>query len=330
MLQSRVDVEATDGSKKTALHIAAEGGRNDAVQLLLIFGASPNASDDRGYAPVVNAVMRGKVANAAALLNGGAEQAICLHLMIKYGSADDLMSLLTKTKITIDLELENEDGLTPLMQAASWGDGMEGTEKIHIILDAGGKVEQASSVTKSTALHVACYHGHERNAYHLLARGAPIGTTDARGLFPLDVARLNTGWGWRCKDYIVAVSEAYSTGAKAGVELYADVTEQMWQIPFEFRRIHLPKVTSEAILRWAYEATKDAAACYTFIGGKGSFEKERIIMFWGGVRKCPRSIREVGSGLKRRMYVGCMTAYLVYQRNVRMNIADVLKPTYQF
>ena len=330
MLRAGVGVELTDRFKKTALHVAAEGGSNEAVKLLLTFGSSVNASDDRGYAPVVNAVMRGKVANAASLLEAGAEQSICLQLMIKYGTAEDLMDLFTKAKMTLDLAQENGDGLTPLMQAASWGDGMEGTEKIHIILDAGGMVDQASSVTKSTALHVACHHGHERNVYHLLARGASVHTRDSRGLLPLDVARSNTGWGWRCEKYVNAVQEAHSTGVQDGVDLYTGVTEKMWQIPFELRRIHFPKHTEEAILTWAYGAIKDAVACYTFLGGKGSPANERIILFWGGERRHPGCIREVGSGMKIRMYVGCMAAYLVHTRNVRMNIADVLTQVYQF
>ena len=330
MLRSGVDVEAADSENDKALHVAAERGSKHAVQLLIIFGASVNASDRRGYAPVVNAVMGGKVENAAVLLDAGADQAMCLQLMVKYRSDQDLMYLLMRAQLPIDLELENDEGLTPLMQAATWGDGMEGKEKITVLLDAGAKVGQVSAVCNHTALHLACYHGHAGNAYHLLARGAPVWVRDHRGLLPIDVARLNNGRGWICERYIIAVSEATYTGALEGVDLYADNTRNMWETPFELRRIFYPKETTLAIATWAAEATADAVACYTFLGDKGSPASAFGIMFWGQERKCARRLREVGSGNFKNRYVGCVAAYLVHPRNTRMNIADALTSEYWF
>jgi len=74
---------------QTPLHLAVVTGQVEIVQSLLEFGASPNCPDRKG-------------------LN-------CLHLAVSYGHVDCLRLLLTSSKITVDLNALNYEGIFHLL-----------------------------------------------------------------------------------------------------------------------------------------------------------------------------------------------------------------------
>ena len=324
-----MEVHTGSPYNSTALHVAAGKGGQEVVEELIYWKASVNALDSGGQTPLVRAVMNEKKENVVALLAAGASQRRCLELSVKYWSTEMLRGLIQETTVLLDFDLEDEDGLTPLMQAASWGDGMEGTRKIHTILDACCQIDQVSTKTKQTALQIACERGHERNVYHLLARGASVANRDARGLSALDVARMHRGHCWNCAGYIRAVLTAPSTGAEEGVALYASEAMAAWEAPFELRRNHLPRETVRAIRAWAILARGDAKACYLFLGGPASRRAAWCTERNGQVRKGTLSWRVVGGTKEGKKYAGCVAEYLVYGRQIRMNIADVFTPVYR-
>ncbi len=324
-----MDVHAGSPYNGTAMHVAAGKGSTDVIEMLLYWKAAINATDGYGQTPLVRAIMNGKEDNVVALLNAGADERRCLELAVKYGSTEMLRGILQKTKRWLDLDIEDEDGLTPLMQAASWGDGMEGTRKIHTLLEACAVIDQVSSQTKQTALQIACVRGHEGNLYHLLARGASVMNRDKHGLCALDVALIPRGHSWKCAGYIKAVLYGPGTGPEAGVALYANESMEAWEAPFELRRVHLPRGTVFAIREWAIKAREDARACYMFLGGRGSLGIAWRIVLGDLERKNPRCVRLVGSGKSERQYAGCVAGFLVHSRRIRMNISDVFTPVYR-
>jgi len=72
LLEQRVSVDARDAGGRSALLLAVQSGRRDAVELLLAHGADPNAADDQGMTPLRAAVDANHPRIATALRRAGA------------------------------------------------------------------------------------------------------------------------------------------------------------------------------------------------------------------------------------------------------------------
>jgi ankyrin repeat protein len=66
-------IKGTDGEKNTALHLAAKGGYVEMMQVLIDAGCDLAAKNDKGFTPLVAAVVQGTPASIPVLVKAGAD-----------------------------------------------------------------------------------------------------------------------------------------------------------------------------------------------------------------------------------------------------------------
>jgi ankyrin repeat protein len=152
----RADVNANyqDAEKgSTALTVAAHGGHNAAVRLLLRAGANISLPNFEGEAPIFAAAAKGHLSTVKLLL---ASKANAQH--------------------------EKSWGATPLI-AASWKNS---SEVVEALLDAGASVNhQKNDEVGDTALSLASWCGNAETVALLLKHGADVGKRNRRDICPL-------------------------------------------------------------------------------------------------------------------------------------------------
>lgn len=79
LLEYGADPNAKDSSGSTSLHTAAQDGHNKIIQLLLEYWADPNSKDDSGLTPLHIAVKGKKVSTVKLLLDAGADKEVQDH-----------------------------------------------------------------------------------------------------------------------------------------------------------------------------------------------------------------------------------------------------------
>lgn len=87
LIMSDGNPDATDGSGKTALHHAADGGDVEAARLLLGLGADPNRRDRAGRTPLHYAVLSARDELSDLLVTCGAR----LDAMDAHGFTPDIL-----------------------------------------------------------------------------------------------------------------------------------------------------------------------------------------------------------------------------------------------
>lgn len=113
-----IDTPAVDG--KTALHLAAELGEENIVRVLLELGANANAETKLKKKPwqyAANEQIK-RILIDKAKSQTAAILAMSLHHYAQTGNLDGLKALLQKEGKSIDLNIPNSEGETPLMVAA--------------------------------------------------------------------------------------------------------------------------------------------------------------------------------------------------------------------
>ena len=139
-------VKATDQGRSTPLHHAAGFGSHAVLKLLLDNGADPNAANGRKSTP----------------LFWGIYDEARISLLVERGA---------------DLNARTVDGLTPVYQAASLGNG---TGILRLLLAKGGKAD-VKTVTGMTPLMAAARRGNVEAMRLLVGAGAGVHATDAAG-----------------------------------------------------------------------------------------------------------------------------------------------------
>lgn len=150
LVQARdFDVDATDGSGWTALHMACS--RKDGehmVDLLLSKAADPNAKTNTGQTP--------------------------LHFCASKSNLDTARTLMAQTP-PASARVRDRRGQLPLHRAAAAGN----VPMMKALLDTGKSPLNATDVDGQTALHHAVSEGHGDAALLLLQRGAEWDRKDA-------------------------------------------------------------------------------------------------------------------------------------------------------
>jgi hypothetical protein len=205
LIKAGADVDLWDLYGQTPLYVAIDmntlprGGRPDLLSedklsgldvagLLLKAGANPN----------IQLKLRPPYRNY--IFDRGGDQVLSTGatalMRAAKGGDIDAVKLLIAHKANI--ELPNEDGITPLMVAAGMGHGAnptrgrykgdaEAAECVRLLADAGGKVA-AVNRAQLTALHSAAQHGWNDTVKLLVARGAPLEAEQSQGMTPIDYA----------------------------------------------------------------------------------------------------------------------------------------------
>ncbi|KAK3255368.1 hypothetical protein CYMTET_35447 [Cymbomonas tetramitiformis] len=150
LLEAGADVNMMDGYKRTPLTKAAWWGRSEAIQVLLQAGAQLQP-DGGGLTALIEATLKGHVAAASVLVDGGAACDQC-----------------------------DSHGRLPLVVAAAWEDAAV-AEKLIRVLVRGGALPNALDGSGLAALHVVRTSGAVRA---LAEVGAEVGLMDIAGRSP--------------------------------------------------------------------------------------------------------------------------------------------------
>jgi ankyrin repeat protein len=141
LLQSQLDVNATQGGGATALHWAAHWDDLETANRLLTAGANVNAFTDLGVTPLYLASEIGSASMAETLLAAGANP-----------------------------NLTAETGVSPLMLAARAG----ASKTVHSLLSYGANINATQRSSGQTALMWAVAQGHPGVVQVLAAHGADM------------------------------------------------------------------------------------------------------------------------------------------------------------
>lgn len=168
LLSRQIDLNYVDNSNCTALTYAARRGDYDAVKLLLIAGANPNAAPSNYRPPLFSAVSAPSIACVKLLLRAGANiyaldqngyQAV--HIAC-YDEA--ILEYLLKKGASINFSSKN--GVTPLHFAVHY----QQAGSIKILLERGAEVNTTDG--EETPFLNSLYRGSDSIMEMLLAHGA--------------------------------------------------------------------------------------------------------------------------------------------------------------
>jgi ankyrin repeat protein len=168
------------------LHLAAEHGSDEIMELLLEINAEIEVRDLRGRTPLHLAAEHGNCKVVELLLKHGAnlnvrdlDKQVPLHLAVRSGNYKTVTRLVSCSQIdATDLR-----GRTPLHLAAE-----HGCFKIVWLLLENAASLEARNLRKQVPLHLAAKRGHYRTVRQLVSRGAQIKAKDMIGREPWHLA----------------------------------------------------------------------------------------------------------------------------------------------
>ncbi|GFS99414.1 hypothetical protein NPIL_346171 [Nephila pilipes] len=189
LLKNGADINAKNDKQATALHLASLNGHVDVVKTLIMIGAEINARSRDGGTPLHNAVEHGHEKIVEILLEHGAKINVVydnnlapINFAAKYGYFGIIKTLI---KFKANINNSTKSGETPLLMAAKNG---------HLEIVKFLCIEKPSVYSKDimgfTALHWSCLNGHIDIAKYLVQRGAKIGDTNMYNQTPLHLAAM--------------------------------------------------------------------------------------------------------------------------------------------
>jgi ankyrin repeat protein len=166
-LRSKINAIEVQGGTFALIHLAAQGGKIEAMQMLTDAGADFNLCSSDGQTPLDLAYQTNQQKAAIFLVENGAKFTPNQATVDRYFNGD----VWTSTKNT---------GRTLLHWAARFGSLVA----INAILSEGVPIDVQND-SGTTALHMACSFGQMDAAHLLLRRGASLQTRDYHGKCPL-------------------------------------------------------------------------------------------------------------------------------------------------
>jgi ankyrin repeat protein len=180
-------IDSKDEYGITALHIAVEGGHLEVVEVLLKFGAVIDSKNDFGITALHIAADKGHLEVVKVLLKIGAvidstdrHGRTALHTAALRCHLDIVKFLL---KIGAVIYSQNEDGRTALHFAAEQGH----LEVVEVLLKFGAVIDSKDKYGR-TALHIAARRGHLEVVKFLTKIGAVIDSKDENDRKALHIA----------------------------------------------------------------------------------------------------------------------------------------------
>jgi ankyrin len=170
----------------TALHSAAEFGREDVARILLAHGADVNARDEYGQTPLHSAAVYGNLDLVRLLLDRGADVdawtdggSTPLHKVVQQSTASSIEARLAVAHALLDA------GADP--NAAEWGSrftplryavGPQGDPALARLLLERGARPDATDAQGGTVLQAAAFQGNLQTVRLVIDGGADVGAAD--------------------------------------------------------------------------------------------------------------------------------------------------------
>ena len=188
LLRTVPDVNAPQSDGTTALHWAAHWDDLETAELLILFGANANATNDYGATPLLLACTNGSAALVEKLLAARANPNAAttsgqtpLMRCARTGNADAVKVLLARG--ADPNAKDNEEGQTALM----WAVAQRHAAAAQALIEGGAEVH-ARSTGGFTPLLFAARVGDAESAGVILSAGADVNEPGPRGMTPLLMA----------------------------------------------------------------------------------------------------------------------------------------------
>eukprot|EP00731_Ephydatia_muelleri_P037731 Em0548g3a len=209
-----IDIDQqTESNHDTALTLAAAGGHDELVELLLAHGSNIEHRDKKGCTPLILAASAGHAVTVAILLDHNADieaqsertKDTALSLACSGGEARganfehrnvsdytplslaasggyvNIIKLLLRAGADINSRTGSKLGISPLMLAAMNGH----TSTVKLLLDMGSDISAQIETNRNTALTLACFQGRHEVVNLLVERQANVEHRAKTGLTPL-------------------------------------------------------------------------------------------------------------------------------------------------
>ena len=215
LLKEGCPINVVDSEGRSVLHIAAQCGQIHMIEMLAEQGLGVNRGDDEGGTPLHYAAAIGQLKSVHTLLRLGGSESMTkvageygtpLHLAVRNGH-EDIVSLLLNCSINLedsefkgilhyaaqcgqihmikvfskkglDVNIVNDEGLTPLHTAAAYGQ----LKTVLTLLSLGGRKSMRKVAgAYGTPLHQAVVGGHKDIVLLLLNEGCRINDVNCEG-----------------------------------------------------------------------------------------------------------------------------------------------------
>ncbi|KAK7463322.1 hypothetical protein BaRGS_00038123 [Batillaria attramentaria] len=175
LIEWKCNVSMAAYNRRTALHLAAERGKQECCELLLDAGAAIDAQDGLGATPLH--VMQFLISSGADMERRPNNGNSLMHLAAAGGSEQCCKELWAHG---LNINEQNSDGNTPLFCAVH----AKQVKTANFLLKAGCRVDERG-LHGMTALNEAAFIGHVPLLKTLLRHGADPGLADDVGTLPL-------------------------------------------------------------------------------------------------------------------------------------------------
>jgi 7,8-dihydropterin-6-yl-methyl-4-(beta-D-ribofuranosyl)aminobenzene 5'-phosphate synthase len=183
-------LKTKDENGITPMHVAANGGHKEIIELLLSKGADANIKDNNGRTPLFFAAGNGSIDICTLLIEKGAQ----VNVANKYDRTPLLYAIWRNHKdlaeFLIDkaaeINFKDTDGYTPLHYVS-----MEGQKDIADMLISKGVDILVTDNSGHTPLHMAAYYGQSAIVELLVTKGVDINIKDKGDDTPLHGAAWN-------------------------------------------------------------------------------------------------------------------------------------------
>ncbi len=180
-----------DTRKRSLMHLAAEQGDIENLQLLLKSNAEKEALNSEKRTPLHLATIHGHLEVVKLLISYNVnllaisrEKENVIHYAAFNNKIDILKIFLQKKEWNLLINEADSDGKTPLHKAV-WGDPKP--DIVELLLNHGAN-PKAKNIYNYTALHWAAKHGHLKSAKLLLEKNADRSAINDNGHTPLQLA----------------------------------------------------------------------------------------------------------------------------------------------
>nr|XP_008101141.1 PREDICTED: ankyrin repeat and death domain-containing protein 1B isoform X1 [Anolis carolinensis] len=202
LFKKKVNINAANILKRTALHFAVAGNHISAVDFLLHHKARVDIADKHGLVPIHLAAWTGNLDIMRMLIKAGADQKAknqegrnVLHFAAQNNNVR-IVDYFIQDLHLLDLNTPDEKGRKPFLLAAEWGHVEMVNELISLNLSTTQKDKDGN-----TALHLAAKNGHHEVAEVLLGQWEDINEFNEEGETPFYLAV--AGGHEKCADLLL-------------------------------------------------------------------------------------------------------------------------------